>query len=314
MDSGPPKHKIDTRRKWLQAAAAAFAGASVFSSPLNWWPAAAIDPPVRPTPGPLKLGLAAYSFRQALQSPADQPGSMTLLDFVDFCRQQRIAGAELTSYYFPQDPDEQYLQDLRRHCHLQGVSISGGAIRNDFCVAPEKRASELEHVRKWIDIYAAIGAPVIRIFAGSPPQGVSREEAIARCILACEEACDYAAKRGIFLALENHHGITDTAESMLQVVRGVNSDWFGVNFDSGNFRSTSDPYAELEMIAPYAINAQVKVEIFRDGKKTAADLPRILDILKSAGYGGWVVLEYEASEPAEEAIPKIVKELRPLLS
>jgi sugar phosphate isomerase/epimerase len=234
---------------------------------------------------------------------------MDLFQLVDYCRQHRVPGVELTSYYFPQDVDTAYLKKLRRYCHVQGVSISGGAIRNDFCVAASEREKELAEVRRWLDVYAELGAPVIRIFAGSPAKDSTREEAVQRCIEACEIACEAAGQRGIMLALENHHGITDTAESMLAVVRGVKSPWFGVNFDSGNFHLTADPYAELEMIAPYAVNAQIKVDIVEGGKKVAADLGRIVQILDRAGYSGWVALEYEGAEDANVAIPRHLETL-----
>jgi sugar phosphate isomerase/epimerase len=304
-----PTHRRQFLLRASAIAAAALSPRLFRSSPY----AAAIDPFDRPQSGPLKLSLAAYSFRTALSPAADSAAPMSLFDLVDFCRDHDVAGVELTSYYFPENFDDTYLLMLRRHCHLQGVSVSGGAIRNDFCVAAEDRGEQMEHVRKWIDAYAMLGAPAIRIFAGSPPAGVSRSEAIDRCVAACEEACQYAAEKGIFLALENHHGITDTASSMLEVVRQVQSPWFGVNFDSGNFKVGQDPYAELEMIAPYAINAQVKIEIWENNQKVAADLPKIVEILKQAGYGGWVVLEYEGSEPAAEAIPVHLEQLAKLI-
>lgn len=300
------------RRRFLQALAASLASAPLLSGAFH--SAQAIEPFERPEPGPLKLSLAAYSFRQALTQPPGSAGAMTLFDVVDFCRTHRVPGVELTSYYFPKDFDEDYLLSLRRHCHAAGVSISGGAIRNDFCVAPAERQAQLDEVRRWIDAYAILGAPAIRIFAGKEPKGVSREEAIERCIEASEVAATHAAERGIWLALENHGGITDTAESMLKIVRGVDAEWFGVNFDSGNFRLGDDPYAELAEIAPYAVNAQVKVEISREGKKVPADLPRIVEILREAGYGGWVVLEYEAAEPPLEAVPRYLKELQSMLA
>lgn len=300
------------RRRFLQTLAASLAAAPLLSAPLpSAW---AIEPFDRPQPGPLKLSLAAYSFRQALTPPPGSAGAMTLFDVVDFCRTHRVPGVELTSYYFPEGFGNDYLLSLRRHCHAAGVSISGGAIRNDFCVAPSERQAQLDEVRRWIDAYAVLGAPAIRIFAGSPPKGVSREEAIERCIEACELAAVHAAERGIWLALENHGGITDTAESMLQVVRGVDADWFGVNFDSGNFRLGEDPYAELAEIAPYAVNAQVKVEMAEGGKKVPADLPRIISILREAGYGGWVALEYEAPAPPLEAVPQYLKSLQSMLA
>ena len=88
--------------------------------------------------------------------------------------------------------------------------------------------------------------------------------------------------------------------------------WFGVNFDSGNFE-TDDPFADLAKIAPYAVNAQLKVSISPGGKRQPADFERIVRILKDAGYRGFVALEYEESESPFKAIPRILDQLRPLL-
>jgi sugar phosphate isomerase/epimerase len=96
-------------------------------------------------------------------------------------------------------------------------------------------------------------------------------------------------------------------------VQAVRSPWFGINFDSGNFHS-DDPYADMERIAPFAINAQVKTEIQPAGQPShPADLSRIVGILKDADYSGYVVLEYEAEEDPYEAIPRHVETLRALV-
>ena len=100
---------------------------------------------------------------------------------------------------------------------------------------------------------------------------------------------------------------------MLRIIEQVDdSVWFGVNFDSGNFR-TQDPYADLAMIAPYAVNAQVKVMIAPNGRKEPADLERIVSILRQARYRGYVVLEYEEAEDPFTAIPRYLKMLSRLI-
>jgi len=273
----------------------------------------AIEPFKRSQPGPLKLSLSAYSLRKELTGSKGEEAEMTLFDFVDYCRELQIPGAELTSYYFPEDFDDEYVLKLKQHCQVAGVSVSGGAIRNDFCVDPDKLQAELDHVEKWIKVYAQLGAPAIRIFAGKVAKGSTPEEAIERCAAACQTACEIAAQHGVFLALENHGGITAEPEDMLEIVKAVDSPWFGVNFDSGNFRNFEDVYAELGKIAPYAVNAQVKVEIVQNDKKVPADIGRIVDVLKQANYGGWVALEYEAAEPPREAIPEWIDQLKGLL-
>jgi sugar phosphate isomerase/epimerase len=96
-------------------------------------------------------------------------------------------------------------------------------------------------------------------------------------------------------------------------VKQVNAPGFGVNLDSGNFQSTEDPYAELAQIAPYAVNAQIKVDIYPGGKHQPTDLARVLNILRDSGYSGWVALEYEAKEEPLEAIPSYLDQLRKLI-
>jgi sugar phosphate isomerase/epimerase len=150
---------------------------------------------------------------------------------------------------------------------------------------------------------------VIRIFSGHP-HGTSTEEAHRLAVEGIEECCQYAGDHGVFLALENHGGLTTTAEGILAIVRDVKSPWFGVNLDTGNFNG-SDPYAELAQLAPYAINVQVKVSITpAGGKRQHADFSRLARIMTDVGYRGYIVLEFEENENPREACPRYVDEMR----
>ncbi len=285
--------------------------ASSFSHPCT--KVHAIEPFKRPSPSNLRLSLAAYSFRDYLTKKSDR--QMDLFDFVDWCHEHNVPGAELTSYYFPENVDASYLLKLKRHCHHRGVSVSGGAIRNDFCSKDDEAIrKDLDHTKKWIDYYALLGAPVIRIFAGNQPEDWTKEQTIQRCARLCNAACEYAEGKGVILGLENHGGITAYADDLLAIVSKVESPAFGINFDSGNFRKMADPYSELEKIAPYAVNAQIKVEMFPDGKREDVDLGRVVKILRENAYSGWVALEYEAEEEAIEAVPKWLEKLQQALS
>lgn len=263
----------------------------------------------------MKLSLAAYSFNKMLPRPSrDQKGEITLKDFVDYCAKLNLDGTELTSYYFPEKPSNDYLLNLKEQTFRLGLDISGTAIGNDFCLPEgEKRQAQLQLCRDWIDHAAVMGAPVIRIFAGKVPKGGTEEDALDLCVAGINESLDYAAKKGVLLALENHGGITATPQQLLSIIERVkNSKWFGVNYDSGNFR-TEDPYGDLEKIAPYAVNAQIKVALKTpDNEHKPADLKRMVEILRAANYRGYVVLEYEEAKPYEE-IPMYVEKLRELI-
>jgi sugar phosphate isomerase/epimerase len=299
------------RRDFLVRSAACSLAASTLSTLAT--PASAIDPFKRAQPGRLRLSLAAYSMRKYLADGKETKRTMDLFGFVDYCYQLGLPGTELTSYYFPDQVDDAYILRLKRHCHLLGITPSGGAIRNDFCQKdPAKVQKDIEHTRLWTDRYALLGAPAIRIFAGTQPKDDAWEATIDRCVAACQEVCKYAESKGVWMALENHGGVTAKAEGLLEIVRRVNSSFFGVNFDCGNFHS-ADPYAELAAIAPYAVNAQLKVDISREGKREDTDLERVLKTLRDVGYSGWVALEYEAAEEPKEAIPRIIDKLHKMM-
>ncbi len=275
-------------------------------------PARAIEPIQRTGRPHLRLSIAGYSYRDYFTGKLKP--AMTLEDFVDLAAQLGVDAIEPTAYYF-KDTSPAYLARLRHRCIRLGLDVSGGAVGNNFCLAdPDKLREEITKVKEWIERYALLGGKTIRIFSGSTPKGESPEKATARCIEAIQEACDHAGKHGIFLALENHGGLTATPESMLPIVKAVRHDWFGVNLDSGNFH-TADPYADLAKIAPYAVVAQIKVEIQRPKqKKEEADLPRLINMLREVNYRGYVALEYEAAEDPKTAIPRYVAVLKKLIA
>lgn len=272
----------------------------------------AIDPIARMRPSHLKLSIAAYSYRQFLQGAKK---SMDLFDFAGLAADMGLDAIEPTSYYFPADAPMDYFRNLQRHALLLGLDISGTAIGNNFCLPPgPERDKTLQLTRDWIDRAAAMQAPVIRIFAGSVPRGDNEAAAVERTIEGIKRSCEYAGTKGVVLALENHGGITAEADQLLKLVKAVDSPWFGVNLDTGNFR-TEDPYGDLEKLAPYAVNVQVKTEIHRKGqpKKEPADLARLVQMLRRVRYSGYVVLEYEAAEDPFKAIPGHIKTLRNLV-
>ncbi|MCE9608069.1 MAG: sugar phosphate isomerase/epimerase [Planctomycetia bacterium] len=309
---------MPTRRDFLSKsglAAAAFAtcSAPTFPSETLFAAEAAASPSTSGAlpPARYKFSLAAYSYRGLLQGAK---AAMTLEDFVTDCARAGFDGAELTSYYFPKDATPEYLRSIKAHCFKLGIDITGTAVGNDFTHPKgEKRDEQIAMVKRWVDNAEILGAPQIRIFAGSVKPGQTEAEAHALVVEGVKECCEYAGKHGIFLALENHGGLTATPDGLLKLMEDAKNPWLGINFDSGNFH-TADPYADLEKIAPYAINAQVKVVISRGDKKTAkkeeSDFSRLAKMLREAKYRGYIVLEYEEPGDPRTECPKFLEQLR----
>ncbi|MGC9329242.1 MAG: sugar phosphate isomerase/epimerase family protein, partial [Candidatus Hinthialibacter sp.] len=249
------------RRLFLQSGVLA-AGALAFSAAA---PHVEAMPAIqRPFGARMKLSLAGYSYRKYMSG---KNPTMTIMDFLDECAKLGLGASEPTSYYFPKPLTPEFLLQLKRKAHLLGLDISGTAVGNTFTNPPgPERDKQIQMVKDWIDYSAIFGAPCIRIFAGSVPSDADKEQVIQWAVETTRQACEYAAQKGVFLALENHGGIVSEPDDMLKIIDGVQSDWFGVNFDSGNFH-TEDPYQSLEKIAPFAVNAQIKIEMRPKGKE-----------------------------------------------
>ena len=298
------------RRGFIRTAALAGTGVGIVGGA----PATAMAPVKRVQGTRMKLSVAGYSFRNEFKA---NPPVMTLLDdFVDFAAEQGLDAIEPTSYYFPEPVTSEYLLELKRRSFLQGLDISGTAIGNTYTFPPgPDREAQVQDTKTWVDRAALLGAPSIRVFAGKIQEGSNEEEARKFCIETLQECLEYAASKGVFLALENHGGIVSTADQVLAIVEKVEHPWFGVNLDTGNFRSTEDPYLEIEKVAPYAVTVQIKVSIQPLGskEKIPADFPKIIGILKKVGYRGYVALEYEEGDDARTAVPGYLEQLKRLV-
>jgi sugar phosphate isomerase/epimerase len=282
--------------------------------------ALAVEPFTRPGQPRLRLGLAAYSYRQFFQwnRGQEQPAAteparrLTPTSFVDLAADLGCDAAELTSYFFPPTATADDMRALRRHAFLRGIAISGSAVGNSFTKprGPDLNA-EIAAVNAWIDKTAALGAPHLRVFAGNLPDGGTLDEARRSCIAALEACAEHAGRAGVMLGLENHGGIVANADGLLAIVEAVKSPWLGVNLDTGNFL-VADPYAELARCVPYAVNVQFKGEIQRapGGPKEPADAARVVKLLRDGGYQGFVTLEYEMAEDPFAAVPAQLKILR----
>lgn len=247
----------------------------------------------------IKVGCAAYSYNSYLEKK-----EMKLEDFIEECYRLRLDGVELTGYYF-ESIDAGYVDKLKRLATRRGLAISGAGMGSDFCHADRaRREKEVQEVKKWVDVSQRLGAPCLRVFAGEAPAGYTEEQAIGWTIEALKSCCEYAAQRGTIIALENHGGITARAANVVKIAKAVNSEWFGINLDLGNYRGAI--YEEIAMTVPYAVHSHAKM--FEDQPALRRlDYARVRRILESQGYNGFVSLEYEGPDDSKLAVPKETK-------
>src|SRR6478672_3965748 len=145
----------------------------------SWGPRAFAAGEVKRVKGShIRIGLNAYSFNRPLTA-----GTMTLDDVIEYCAQHDVDGLDATGYYFPgypHVPTDEYIYALKRKAYMNGVTISGTGVRNDFTLPdPAKRKGEIQLVKDWIGVARKLGASVVRVFSGrSVPEGYQFDQVL----------------------------------------------------------------------------------------------------------------------------------------
>ncbi len=263
-------------------------------------------------PGPLKISLNAYSFNGPLSR-----GEMDLDDLFEFCADHHFDAVDPTGYYFPGYPDvppDRYLYDLKRKAFRLGLEISGTGVRNDFTVLdPDKRKSDIRLVKNWIIAAEKIGIPVIRIFSGTQDHEAYSWNQVAEWMVKdIKECVEFGRDHGVVVALQNHADFVQTADHVQKLIQMVDSPWFGLILDTGSF-GTGDPYEEILSSIPYAVSWQVKEMINRNGKEEPIDLKKLMGIIKSSSYRGYLPIETLGPGDPFEKVAAFLKQVRTAL-
>jgi sugar phosphate isomerase/epimerase len=238
----------------------------------------------------VRIGLNAYSFNRPLTA-----GTMKLDDVIDYCASQNLDGVDLTGYYFPgypAVPPDDFLYGLKKRAFLNGVTITGTGVRNDFATADAAvRKRDVAMVKAWIEAAHKMGASVIRVFTGpNLAAGHTFDQTLEWMIPAFQECAEYGKEHGVIVGLQHHNDFLKTAAETIRVVQAVHSDWFHVILDVGSLRQ-GDPYAEIEKLLPYACTWQIKEQVWYGDKAADIDLPRVRQIIEKGGYRGFLPIE-----------------------
>lgn len=243
---------------------------------------------------------------------------MTLDDMLGFCSEAGFLAVDITAYYFPgypAVPADEYLYHIKRKAFSLGLEISGTGVRNDFTEPdPIKRGESVLLVKKWIEAAQKIGAPVIRIFSGNQhPAGYSREQVLDWMLKDIQDCIAFGKAHGVVVAIQNHDDFIKTADDAIQIIKAINSEWFGLILDTGSYR-VGDPYKEIEKTAGYAVNWQIKEKVFINGKEVDVDMDKLIGVIHAAGYKGYIPLETLGEGDPKNKIIALLKKVNQSLT
>ena len=279
----------------------------------------------------LRTSLNAYSFDALLKLHLKDPTQgLDLFSLCEFAAQNDFSAVDLTGYYFPDYPNvpsDDYINRLKKHLHTLGLNVSGTGIRNDFTSSDKKVREEGVRITKsWIEVAAKLGAPVIRVFADSQSPSknwkessgnAKREEVEEWMTENLKECATHAESHGVILGIQNHGDFIASGEEHLRLINKVNSSWCGPIVDTGRY-VTADPYADISMVAPYAVNWQIKTHTGNKTTSPRTDITKLVGVIRSSGYRGFLPIETLSLgrndyNPLEE-VPAFHRQFRKVIS
>ncbi len=259
-------------------------------------------------------------------------GRMDIFQFLALCRELGLEGASLHLQNLAGTQPE-YLKRIRRAYLDHGLSVSMFTVSTDFGRPEARHEDEFRKFREAVRVAAFLGAPVLRVFAGSPPNEAERQSAFDRSAAAVRKACEEAAQVGIPVGLQNHNhlALCRTGEEVLRFIKKVDHPNLTFVLDTGQFAGSrgasgavpaelrgTDFMESIRQTASLARYVRVKFYSPRaDGSEPAIDYDKVFDILRGVHYEGFLDIVYEPAKtkdsPGEDvktAIPRVVSFLR----
>lgn len=252
-------------------------------------------------------------------------GELNPMDFAKKASEMGFEGIEYVSQLYspfykdsanPKEALQTVLDSLKAKSEQHGVENVLIMVDNEGDLASnskEERNAAVENHKKWVDAAEFLGAHSIRVnlFGSEVP-----EEWQSNAVEGLSQLGKYAAGKDINVLVENHGYLSSNAKLLVDVMEQVDMENVGTLPDFGNFclkRKGGERweaecieeyprYKGVEELMEYAKAVSAKSYDFDDNTKeeTTIDFKRMLQIVKDAGYSGYIGIEYEGRRLSPE--------------
>ena len=258
-----------------------------------------------------KISLAEWSLNRTLFSGK--------LDHLDFCRVAKkdfgINAVEyVNQFFFDKAEDRSYLKEMKDRAEDLGViNLLIMCDKEGDLGDPDQnqRTEAIENHYKWAEAAKFLGCHSIRVNAKS--EG-SYDEQIHLVAEGLRKLTEYGDSIGINTIVENHGGLSSNGKWLASVIEKVDHPRCGTLPDFGNFKLEGDDwydrYLGVKELMPYAKAVSAKSNDFNsDGEETNTDYYKMMNIVLSEGYSGYVGIEYEGRSLDEMSGIRATKKL-----
>ena len=276
-----------------------------------------------------KLSLAQWSLNQYVRTEKKSP-----FHFASQAKEMGFEGLEYVSQLYKFEVEKlgfdvviDSLKTLSEKEKIQNVLIMVDD-EGDLADPDEnKRNQAVENHKKWVDAAAKLGCHSIRVntFGTNDPEIWK-----TTVVDGLKKLSEYAATKNINVLCENHGWLSSNPVALMSAIEDVNMKNCGTLPDFGNWcvKRTDinekwgdcaevypDKYQGTKMMMPAAMAVSAKSYNFdENGNETTIDFVKMLQIVKDAGYTGFVGVEYEGDVLDEKAGIEATKALLLLAS
>ncbi|MBW3470022.1 sugar phosphate isomerase/epimerase family protein [Arthrospiribacter ruber] len=268
-----------------------------------------------------KISLAQWSLHKMLFA-----GELDNLDFAKFTKDTfDIHALEYVNAFFKDKAkDTDYLGEMKKRVNDLGmesvlIMVDGEGFLGDL--DQKARMKSVDDHKKWVEAAKFLGCHSIRVNAFG--RGTA-EEVGAAATDGLRNLSEFAKPHGINVIVENHGSYSSNGQWLTQVIQNTGMDNCGTLPDFGNFcvkRSGEtewegecveeyDRYQGVKEMMPFAKGVSAKANNFdAEGNCVETDFYKMMQIVKDAGYTGYVGIEYEGNDLSEVEGIKATKAL-----
>lgn len=268
-----------------------------------------------------ELSLAQWSLHVELKA-----GKIDNLDYAKVTKNEFGIGAVeyVNQFFFDKAKDKSYLAEMNKRAEGEGVKQLLIMIDREGRLGdPDdaKRKTAVENHFKWVEAAKTLGCHAIRVNAGSAG---TYQEQVKLAADGLRRLTEFGAEHDISVIVENHGGLSSNGAWLAEVIRTVDHKGCGTLPDFGNFgidRNKGDwydRYTGVKELMPFAKAVSAKTYDFDDKRPFVTidsrwdketDFLRMMKIVLSSGYKGYVGIEYEGKGLPEREGIKRSKEL-----
>ena len=285
----------------------------------------------------MKIAVSSYSFSRLLGN-----GQMTQLDTISKAKELGYDAIEFSNIT-PHDDStlEEYAAKLRAEADRCEFEISDLVFGADLLNGRQGRTpeEEMEYVKRMVRIANILGVKYMRHdVLSSLGKEKSFTTALPTLAKKVTEIAEYAKTFGIKTMVENHGFIYQDPERCEALYSAVESDNFGLLCDIGNFLcGDHDPAVAVSKVAPFTVFVHAKDFHVKSGKEDnpgrgyfstragnylkgtvighgEVPVKQCLQILKKAGFDGYVSVEFEGLEDTVFALTAGLDNLKRYIS